>query len=207
MIETQLILLTSVIIFSIASLFFLVLAGLKKKSVYSYAFLVSVITLVSSLVMLDGSIVALSSAGEPLYYTRWLGYIASCTLLMYSISKVVNIPQNLLARLMYLTGITMVTGALASVASGSMMLGYFIIGGITYTLMIVIISSKGTNKLSWISKYIYLGWSVFPIIFILSPEGYGVLTLSVSMILYLVLDIFTKIAFYIELGKRSLDNL
>ncbi|MFT6829196.1 MAG: sensory rhodopsin [Candidatus Paceibacteria bacterium] len=207
MIETQLILSAGVIIFSIAALLFFVLTGLKKKSVYSYAFLVSIITLISNLVMLDGSIVAISSVGEPLYYTRWLGYIASCTLLMYSISKVVNIPQNLLTRLMYLTGITMVTGALASVASGSMMLGYFIIGGITYILMIVIISSKGANKLSWISKYVHLGWSVFPIIFILSPEGYGVVTLSVSIISYLILDIFTKIVFYLELGKRSLDNL
>lgn len=203
MIQIPSILLASVVVFSIAALLFLLLAGLKKKPAYSYAFLVSTITLVSSLIMLDGSIVAMSDMGEPLYYTRWLGYIASCTLLMYSIAKAVTIPKNLLTRLMYLTGITMLTGALASVASGSMMLGYFIIGGVTYALMVVIISSKGSNKLGWISKYVYLGWSIFPIIFILSPEGYGILPLAASMVAYLVLDIFTKIIFYLELGKRS----
>jgi len=47
-----------------------------------------------------------------------------------------------------------------------------------------------------ISPFLWLGWSVFPIVFFLSPEGYGIIGVGISMIIYLILDIYTKIMFY-----------
>jgi sensory rhodopsin len=203
MLSTIDILITSSVVFAVSSLVFLYLTARTKKTAYSYAFLVSTITLISSLIMLDGNIVSISSSGDTLYYTRWLGYMASCSLLMFSIAKYVRIPKELYLRLITLNVLTMLTGALASIATGWLMIAYFIIGGITYIIMLAIIMNKGERKLSWISKYVHLGWSIFPVIFLLSPEGFGVISLASSLLLYLVLDIFTKIVFYLELADRS----
>jgi len=47
-----------------------------------------------------------------------------------------------------------------------------------------------------------LGWTGFPLAFLLAPEGFGLITASVAAILYLLLDIFTKLIFYFDLNAR-----
>jgi len=76
------------------------------------------------------------------------------------------------------------------------MILFFILGGITFIRAIKILHSGDKQIFKSISPFLWFGWSVFPIVFILSPEGYGVIGLGLSMILYLILDIFTKIIFY-----------
>jgi len=98
--------------------------------------------------------------------------------------------------LLYMMGITMITGALASVTTGYVMLSLFIVGGIAFVKAIEILRSGKTEIFNSISHYLWFGWSVFPVVFLLSPEGYGFLTTAVAMVAYLALDIFTKIAFY-----------
>jgi bacteriorhodopsin len=39
------------------------------------------------------------------------------------------------------------------------------------------------------------------VVFILSPEGFGLLPTALSLIILLILDIFTKILFYLEHAK------
>ncbi len=199
----NIVLLISIIIFAGSSLLFLFLTATKKRPAYSYALIVSVINLISSMVMFDGQLAGLSAAGEPLFYTRWIGYMASCTLLMYTISKSVKLAPKYLTRLMYLTAITMLTGALASVATGGMMIGYFLIGGLTYLIMIALVQGKGERGLGWIQKYIYYGWTAFPLVFLLSPEGFGTIGVTLAAALYLGLDVFTKIFFYLEFVKQE----
>jgi len=47
-----------------------------------------------------------------------------------------------------------------------------------------------------------LGWTGFPIAFLLAPDGFGIITASTAAVLYLVLDIFTKIIFYFDLRRK-----
>jgi bacteriorhodopsin len=50
------------------------------------------------------------------------------------------------------------------------------------------------------------GWSAFPLVFLLSPEGLNIITNPFAGIAYLGLDLFTKIIFYTQysnLQKRS----
>lgn len=199
----NIVLLISIIIFSGSSVLFLYLTATAKKPAYSYALIVSIINLLSSMIMFDGQWLAMTDMGEPLFYTRWLGYIASCTLLMYTIGKAVRLDHKYYIRLMYLTGITMLTGALASVATGGLMIGYFVVGAITYALMIMIVQGKAESGLGWIKKYIYYGWTAFPLVFLLSPEGFGIIGVTWATAAYLGLDIFTKILFYLELVKKQ----
>jgi len=190
----QIIIWIGIIIFSISSLYF----GVKRKnsSVLNSALLVSLITVVSHVVFLDGQFTAIGMDGSTLYYTRWIAYGFSCTLLAYAMAEKLRISGPKKIDLLYMMSITMITGALASITTGISMILFFILGGITFIRAIKILHSGDKQIFKSISPFLWFGWSVFPIVFILSPEGYGVIGLGLSMILYLILDIFTKIIFY-----------
>lgn len=168
----------------------------KRKNKLNTALIVSLITTVSYTVFLDPQFSGLSMNGESLYYTRWIGYVLSCTLLAYAMAEKLGISGYNKIDLLYMMGITMITGALASVTTGWIMLSFFIVGGISFIRAINILRSGEASVFKSISPYIWFGWSVFPIIFILSPEGYSIINLGLSMIMYLILDIYTKIIFY-----------
>lgn len=201
--DIQTIILISSVVFGVSSVMFFALTASTKKELYSYAMIVSMITFVSSMLMFDGLLVLRGPAGDPLFFTRWIGYAFSCTLLAYTIAKHVALPQTYTVRLMYLTGIVMITGALASVTTGWTMLAYFVAGGFAYILMVLLLATKGEKSLGRASKYVFFGWSAFPLVFILSPEGYGLIGTVWSLWAYLVLDIATKIVFYIELAQQE----
>lgn len=181
-------------IFTISSIYFSYKG--EKKDKLNTALIVSLITTVSYTVFLDGQFSALAPSGETIYYSRWIGYILSCTLLAYAMAQKLKISGRHKIDLLYMMGITMVTGALASVTTGWTMISFFIIGGITFMRAIKILSSGDRTVFSSISPYLWFGWSLFPVIFILSPEGYGLISTTLALIIYLVLDIYTKIIFY-----------
>lgn len=196
----ELIVIAGATIFVLSSLYF----AFNKKHFdkIDSALLVSLITIGSYILFLSsltgGPFTTFNESGEPLLWTRWIGYIGSCTLLMWHIASRVKIDLPRKVELMYLTGITMLTGALASVTDGWIMISLFALGGVTYTMMMYILWQGDQTKLAPIKKYIYFGWSVFPIVFLLSPEGFGVISTIVSISALLALDIFTKIIFYLE---------
>lgn len=75
-------LILGIIIFTISSIYFII----KPKKPFNSAFLVSFVTLISYIVMLQGSFVEFD-----LYWTRWLFYGISCPLLAFEISKRVGL--------------------------------------------------------------------------------------------------------------------
>lgn len=183
-----------IIIFSISSLYFRFTRNNNK--ILNSAFIVSLITVVSHIIFLDGQFSGITTSGDMLYYTRWIAYIASCTLLSYAMAQKLGITGYKKVDLLYMMALTMITGALASVTTGITMLLFFIVGGITFIRAINILRSGDKPVFKSIAPFLWFGWSVFPIVFILSPEGYNIISVTISMIAYLVLDIYTKIFFY-----------
>jgi bacteriorhodopsin len=55
----------------------------------------------------------------------------------------------------------------------------------------------------WTHTYIFFGWTVFPIVFLLAPTGLGLFGAAVANLLYLGLDLFTKIVFNIQLARAE----
>jgi len=187
-----------VLLFSLSSLYFLLTH--KDKQKLNVPFLVSFITVISYLVMWQGNFVTLSKNGEELYWIRWLGYMFSCTLLMYTIAGLIKSSPSMLVNKIYLTALVMFTGVLASVSDGNFMLAFFGVSTFAYILLIWPII---TNKLAYtyVNYFIILGWSLFPVIFLLSPEGFSIIAQPVSAVIYLGLDFFTKILFYVAKPK------
>jgi sensory rhodopsin len=197
----ELVFLAGLLIFLISSVFFYV-AG-KNKNILNSAFLVSFITLISYVLMWQGGLTVLTAAGQPIFWTRWLFYGASCPLLMYEIAQLKNIKGHKLVELLYLTAIVMFTGFLAAFDLSEIRWIYFGISSAAYVLLISKIISLNTKDSQWVNSYIIFGWTAFPVVFLLAPTGLGLIATVVAETLYLVLDIYTKIVFNIRLGRTS----
>ena len=197
----DIVLLVGLLIFAVSSVYFY-FAG-KDKNGLNTAFLVSFITLISYLLMWQGNLTVITSAGEPIYWTRWLFYGLSCTLLMLEIAQLKSIQDGSRVQLLYLTAIVMGTGVLAARDLSALRWVHFVISSVAYILLVLQVLSVKTTGSGWVHTYIYFGWTVFPIVFLLAPTGLGLIGAAVANLLYLLLDIYTKIVFNIQLGAKS----
>jgi len=164
---------------------------------------VSFITLISYVLMLQGSLTVVTQAGESIYWTRWLFYALSCTLLIVEIAQLKQIRGGQLVQLVYLTAIVMFAGFLAARDLTAIKWVYFAISSVSYVLLLIQVFSVKTPESKWTSSYIFFGWTVFPIVFLLAPTGLGLIGAAVANLIYLVLDLYTKIAFNIQLRSAS----
>ena len=188
------------VIFSISSIYFYF--SNKKNSKLNTAFLVSFVTLASYTLMWQGNLVGESAGGQPIYWTRWLFYAISCSLLMLEIASAKGMSDSAkVTELIFLNVIVMGTGTLAAVSSGLARWIFFVLSSIAYILQIS--SVLKLKKANWINTYIFLGWTGFPIVFLLAPTGLAVFGSAIAMGLYLLLDIYTKIIFNIQLKNKG----
>jgi sensory rhodopsin len=193
--------LAGILIFAISSAYF-AFAG-KNRAGLNSAFLVSFVTLISYVLMWQGNLTVVTQAGEPIYWTRWLFYGLSCTLLMVEIAQLKGIQGGERAQQVYLTAIVMFTGFLAARDLTAVKWVHFVISSVAYVLLVLKVLSVKTPGSQWVRNYIYFGWTVFPIVFLLAPTGLGLIGAAVANLLYLFLDIYTKIVFNVQLDRVS----
>jgi len=188
------------VVFSIFSAYFFFTH--KKEGGLNSAFLVSFVTLASYTLMWQGTFVAESAGGQPIFWTRWLFYAISCSLLMLEIARVKGITTaGKVTELIFLNVIVMVTGTLAAISSGLGRWVFFILSSIAYVIQISHVLK--VTKAKWVNLYIFLGWTGFPIVFLLAPTGFALFGSAIAMGLYLLLDIYTKIIFNLQLKNKA----
>ena len=198
------ILIAGIVIFAISSAYF----WLFNKKEFNSAFFVSFITLISYVIMYQGMFVIGDGAnitwtgwafdGVVIYWTRWAMYGISCLLLTYEIARQLKLNHKDLYTVLALTPIVMFTGALSSVYAGNPKWVMFGLSSIAFALIGSIYFKAKSPELNRIKLYFLAGWTVFPIVFLLSPEGFGVIGTIISAAIYLALDLFTKIFFYLH---------
>ena len=122
---------------------------------------------------------------------------------MYEIAQLKKIEGDKLVELLYLTAIVMFTGVLAARDLTAVGWVHFVISSVAYVLLVSRVLAAKREGSQWVSNYIFFGWTVFPIVFLLAPTGLGLIGAAVANLLYLLLDIYTKIIFNIQLGRTS----
>ena len=192
--------LVGLVIFALSSIYFY-FEG-KKKGLNS-AFLVSFITLISYVLMWQGDLTVVTEAGQAIFWTRWLFYALSCTLLMVEIAKRKGIQGGGLVELLYLTAIVMFTGFLAARDLSAVKWVHFAISCVAYALLIIKVLLGKVTESQWVNSYIFFGWTVFPIVFLFAPTGLGLIGAGLANLLYLALDFYTKIVFYIQSARSA----
>ena len=197
----ELVFVAGLVIFGVSSIGFYV-TGRGKRGLNA-AFLVSFVTLISYLLMWQGDLTVTTGSGQPIFWSRWLFYGLSCTLLMVEIGELKGIEGGALTRLVYLTAVVMVTGFLAARDLTPFRWAHVAISSVAYALVAVQVLGSGAKAPGWVNATILFGWTAFPVVFILAPTGVALIGSAVANLLYLVLDIYTKIVFNVRLSTSA----
>gem|GEM_PF-1623356 len=160
--------------------------------------LVAFITTISYVLMALGFLVVTSGFGEPVYWSRWLFYMASCSLLTVSVTVVLKQTHSItLAKIPILTMLVMFCGFLAAFITSIERWWFFAFSSIAYIALLITLFKgmprEGMNsQLMW---FIIIFWSLFPLVFLLAPTGFGIITTFYAVLFYAILDVITKIIY------------
>jgi bacteriorhodopsin len=180
----------------------------KRNDDFRTAFLVSSITTLSYLLLMDGTIAAVTGLGEMIFFSRWLFYIASCSLLMLTIARILRVEKKSVLSVLFLNGLVMFAGASAALLDSPYKWLVFLLGAAFFAVQLYLLFEKAPNsaRTKMVRGYIVFGWALFPVVLVFAPEGFGVISNMVAAALYLILDFFTKIVFYLHLEAISGRN-
>ncbi len=195
-------------IFGLASLMF---AGLGKRrksgeQIFESNIFVSFITTISYVVMALALATTIAENGQPVYWTRWLFYVASCSILTLDIAFIARKPHCKKIEVALFTGLVMFCGFLASIIVSVDRWWFFGLSTAAYLGMLYTLfkgSGEDRGKVTSIMWFVLVAWSIFPVVWVLAPTGFGVLTTVTEAILYLALDFITKIAFGLYISNRE----
>lgn len=187
-------------IFGIATVMFVLLSFRPGANEFlSFVdIIVAFVTTISYVLMALGFLTVTSIFGEPIYWSRWLFYMASCSLLTVSVAVILRHTQPVtLVKIPILTMLVMFCGFLAAFITGIERWWFFAFSSIAYIALLITlfkdVPREGINsQLMW---FIIIFWSLFPLVFLLAPTGFGLITTLIATILYAALDVITKLIY------------
>ena len=173
--------------------------GTNRFLVTSEVF-VSFLTAISYIVMALAIATIPSPFGDVIYWSRWLFYIGSCSILALNVAVVFGKNDiDDFFEIALLTSLVMFCGFLASyVTSGEKWIFFGLSSGAYMGLLYVLFWNTDYHtdvvrrSIMW---WVIIFWSLFPVIWILAPTGFGLVSTVVESLGYLLLDVITKIAF------------
>ena len=207
MIEESIVFWIGALVFSVSSLMFAFLENRSghRQNMFSSHIFVSFFTTISYFVMALSLATVPAGNGEPIYWTRWLFYIGSCSILTLDIAAITKKPNMKKAEVAVFTALTMLCGFLASIITTADRWWFFGLSTAAYIGMLYILfksSDESSSNISSIMWFVISTWSLFPVVWILASTGLGILAVDIEAILYLALDLVTKIGFGIYVSKR-----
>jgi len=178
----------------------------KQNDLTKISRLVFFTTATSYGVLISGLWLINSPFNEVIYPTRWLFYILSCSLLMFEIGIILNKTNLEKIEMVVLNALVMLTGFLASITLSPLKWVFFILSSLIFFYLLKIINQKSGKQTDFMNKircFVKITWTLFPVVWLLAPTGFGLLTALTTAFLYLLLDITTKIVFsyYAAKGK------
>jgi sensory rhodopsin len=143
-----------------------------------------------------------SSGGGIIYWSRWLFYMAACSLLMFDTARALNITTEDYSKMAIFTGLTMFNGFLASyIVTQSRWIFCGLSSAAYIGLLSFVMRGKENLQFRSLKPFVLIGWTLFPVVFILAPTGFGILETLIAEASYLILDIITKIIFGIMTSR------
>jgi sensory rhodopsin len=188
------------IIFAAASIYFLTTG--EKKPGFSTEFFISFITTTSYSLMSVGIATTTTPSGQTVYWSRWLFYMIACSMLMYDTAKALQIPDNEYPWMVLLTWLTMFNGFLASYITSPSKWIFYILSSAAFTGLLYKVQ-QGTENPDFkaLKPFVFIGWTLFPAVFLLAPTGFGLLNTATAEAGYLLLDFATKIVYGVYTSK------
>ncbi|MCW4054139.1 MAG: microbial rhodopsin family protein [Candidatus Bathyarchaeota archaeon] len=207
MTEESLVFWIGALIFVLSSLMFAFLENRSshRQNMFSSHVFVSFFTAISYFVMALALATVLAENGQPIYWTRWLFYIGSCSILTLDLAVIAKKTNVKKAEVAVFTALTMFCGFLASIIITVDRWWFFGLSTAAYIGMLYTLfkpSDEDSSNISSLMWFVFLTWSLFPVVWVLAPTGFGILAVDIEAILYLALDFVTKIGFGIYVSTK-----
>jgi sensory rhodopsin len=169
---------------------------LKKRNprVASLNIIVNFVTIVSYALMVSSLGVIAAMNGQLIYWTRWAFYAVSCSFLMVEISMILEIERRDIVEIVVFNSLVMLTGLFASISENLIKWLFFTLSTLAYFYVLFQII-RNRNDEEFLILFVAVFWSGFPVVWLLSPAGFMVLDAFWTAVLYLVLDLITKVYF------------
>lgn len=180
-------------IFTVTSGIFFVLRNRNPK-IASLNFFVNFVTIASYLLMLSKLATQSASDGELIYWSRWAFYAVSCSFLMLEISSILSLDNRTTLEIIVLNIMVMVTGLFASIMHDLVKWFFFALSSVAYLLNLYLIF-KHRSENRFVVFFVVVFWSGFPVFWLLSPASFMVLNAFWTALIYLLLDLITKVFF------------
>jgi bacteriorhodopsin len=180
-------------IFSLTTILFLILKKRNPK-VASFNMIVNFATIASYILMMSGLGTISAMSGDAIYWTRWAFYAVSCSFLMVEVSLILGIDNGTRLEIIVFNTMVMITGLLASISEGLVKWLFFALSSFAY-LNVLFQISKNRSEGKFIVAFVVIFWSGFPLVWIISPAGLMMLDAFWTALLYLLLDLITKVYF------------
>lgn len=190
--------------FTLSSIYFYLLARKKNQAGVNTALYVSLVTIASYLLMYSGAFslrVGVGVGAESIYFTRWLFYIVSCSLLVFEIGKRLSLKTPVLLESMYQIGLVMLFGFLATITESTVSGLLFVLGCVPYFQLYGTFRRHADKEHQLELKYFTYLWTLFPVVMVVSPLYLGALDTLQTAVSYFVLDILTKIVYYMHTDR------
>jgi sensory rhodopsin len=180
-------------LFSLTTIIFLMLKKRNPK-VASLNIIVNFVTIVSYALMVSSLGVIAAMNGQLIYWTRWAFYAVSCSFLMVEISMILEIDWRDIVEIVVFNSLVMLTGLFASISENLIKWLFFTLSTLAY-LYVLFQIIRNRNDEKFLILFVAVFWSGFPVVWLLSPAGFMVLDAFWTAVLYLVLDLITKVYF------------
>ena len=121
---------------------------------------------------------------------------------MYDTAKALQIPDNEYPWMVLLTWLTMFNGFLASYITTPMKWIFYILSSAAFIGLLSKVQ-QGTENPGFkaLKPFVFIGWTLFPSVFLLAPTGFGIINTATAEAGYLLLDFATKIVFGVFTSK------
>jgi sensory rhodopsin len=192
-------------VFGLATIIFGIMNMRKEEPKFNVELFVSFFTSISYIIMALGYATVVAPNSELIYWSRWLFYIASCTLLTTDIAHIKGLSNSKIVEVGIYTGLTMFAGFLASYFTTIDKWWFFAFSSIAYLALLFELNRGQRDNMPQMSKilvFVTITWTLFPVVWVLAPTGLGLFNTFIEAILYLILDLTTKTAFGLYLYSK-----
>jgi len=191
-------------IFFATALALAVTSAVRFRDNYDALLLVFITTVAATcyLAMAQG----LGQAGN-VQVVRYLDWVITTPLLLYTLVTLLvpSLPTSiLLVAVLFIDVYMIVTGLVAALEPGDARWGWFALSGLALVVLTALLfgpiykyarRSKMLGSYRMLATYLVAIWFVYPVVWILSPVGVGVISSDLETVLYLVLDVLAKSVF------------
>lgn len=186
---------------------------------YFYALLIVMVPLIAavSYLFMSMGLGTMMVGGAEVVWLRYFEWALTTPLLIMGVIALTQ-DSSLTAEMMVLDVLMILTGFVATVTTGTMKHGAFVVSSLFFVALIYLMLKKATGaarRRPGRVEEIFIDlrnltvavWVLYPIVWTVSTDGYALVGLEVSSLLFLGLDIIAKIgfAFLVLRGFGQLD--